>query len=408
MKHFTILGLFTSLFGTALGGCSGSSSHSVGGTADGVDGSGLVLLLNGVEQLPITASGSFEFTTAFSDGDAYAVTVETQPSCPQQVCEVTGGTGTIEGGDVVAITVTCAEPTYRLVTQSWGDDSLRITDDLLSHADGATATPRVVGGGMANLSNSALDSVAYDGIHDRIYVNAPGAILVFGSAAALAGDVAALHTISVASIGWTYQGIEVDAGRDRLYVTAGDRLLVFDDASTVDGEVVPAATIMLASAAAVGFDPVNDRLVVAGDYTGLLQVFDDASTITSASTPDRTVTWADAFGPATVSIDGCTDRLYVGSNDSTTGGYEVIVFDGASTLGGAVDLEMDSDAQLDVGECISSRIDGSGRLYCLPDSATYVDIYDDAAAFTGNVAPTPSRTILGVVNEGYGMDVAGL
>ena len=72
----------------------------------GLSGSGLVLQDNGGNNLSVTASGSFTFTTAVASGGAYAVTVLTQPSNPVQNCVVTNGGGNASA-NVTNVQVAC-------------------------------------------------------------------------------------------------------------------------------------------------------------------------------------------------------------------------------------------------------------------------------------------------------------
>jgi lysyl endopeptidase len=83
------------------------SSHSVGGTVSGLDGSGLVLQNNGGDDLAISENGSFEFATTLFDGQSYDVSVAVHPSAPAQVCQVINGSGTVDGEDVTDVEVVC-------------------------------------------------------------------------------------------------------------------------------------------------------------------------------------------------------------------------------------------------------------------------------------------------------------
>lgn len=83
-----------------------TSQYTVGGTVAGLAGSGLVLQLNGGNDLAIGADGAFSFP-ALDDGSAYAVTVSEQPSGPAQTCAVENGAGSLDGMDVTGIAVTC-------------------------------------------------------------------------------------------------------------------------------------------------------------------------------------------------------------------------------------------------------------------------------------------------------------
>ena len=90
------------------GGASGSAStYTVGGTVTGLSGT-LVLQDNGGDDLTLTANGAFTFATSLTNGDAYTVTVKTNPS--GQTCTVANGTGTIAGTNIANVAVTCSTP----------------------------------------------------------------------------------------------------------------------------------------------------------------------------------------------------------------------------------------------------------------------------------------------------------
>jgi len=101
---------------SALASCGGGSGtpavpqpvYSIGGTATGLSGSGLVLQDNGGDDLSIGANGAFTFAMQLEANQSYSITVKTQPTNPTQVCAVTGGSGTVASSDVTGIAVTCA------------------------------------------------------------------------------------------------------------------------------------------------------------------------------------------------------------------------------------------------------------------------------------------------------------
>jgi N-acetylneuraminic acid mutarotase len=81
-------------------------SYTIGGTASGLLGTGLVLQDNGGNNLTVAANGTFTFSTLITEGGAFNVTVLTQPSSPSQNCVVTGGTGTASA-NVTGVQVAC-------------------------------------------------------------------------------------------------------------------------------------------------------------------------------------------------------------------------------------------------------------------------------------------------------------
>ena len=106
---------------TLLVGCGGSSApstyvapppmpapHSISVTVSGLSGTGLVLQVNGGDDLSVGANGVATFSTAIAAGSAYSVTVSAQPAKPAQTCSVNNGSGTVGAADITGISVTCA------------------------------------------------------------------------------------------------------------------------------------------------------------------------------------------------------------------------------------------------------------------------------------------------------------
>jgi 6-phosphogluconolactonase len=87
----------------------GGSKFSVGGTVTGVVGSGLVIQNNSGNNLALGTNGEFVFGSGIEDGNAYSVTVLTQPSNPAQTCTVRNGSGTIDKSDVSNVLVSCTQ-----------------------------------------------------------------------------------------------------------------------------------------------------------------------------------------------------------------------------------------------------------------------------------------------------------
>ncbi|HUE42414.1 MAG TPA: kelch repeat-containing protein [Candidatus Sulfotelmatobacter sp.] len=125
---------------TSTGGTGTGGGFTIGGTVTGLSGAGLVLQDNGGDNLTITKSGPFVFPTGITSGQAYAVTVATQPTNPAQSCAVTGGSGTATA-NVTSVSVTCTTAAANakigvtvtgltgtgLVLQDNGGDSLTVT-----------------------------------------------------------------------------------------------------------------------------------------------------------------------------------------------------------------------------------------------------------------------------------------
>ena len=84
-----------------------TATFTVGGTVSGLTGLGLVLQNNAANDLPVSANGSFTFSSAVASGGAYAVTIKTQPSSPSQTCSLSAATGTVTSSNVTSVVVTC-------------------------------------------------------------------------------------------------------------------------------------------------------------------------------------------------------------------------------------------------------------------------------------------------------------
>ncbi len=90
-----------------------TDTYTVGGTVSGLaSGNSVVLRNNGGDDKTVSANGSYTFGTALSDGSSYDVTVYTQPTTPNQTCVVSNGSGTISGGNVTNVNVSCTTDTY--------------------------------------------------------------------------------------------------------------------------------------------------------------------------------------------------------------------------------------------------------------------------------------------------------
>ena len=106
--------------------CKTTQSYAVGGTVNGLSGSGLVLQDNGGDELAVSANGHFAFSTSLASGAAYHISVLTQPGNPVQNCTLTNGTarGTVGTADVTTVAVVCASVGRFVYTANLGDYSI--------------------------------------------------------------------------------------------------------------------------------------------------------------------------------------------------------------------------------------------------------------------------------------------
>jgi sugar lactone lactonase YvrE len=90
--------------GGAAGPSGGGYTYTVSGTVSGLSGT-VMLQNNGGEKLTVSGNGNFAFATSVTSGNAYSVTVLTQPT--NQRCLVANGTGNASA-NVVNVSVSCA------------------------------------------------------------------------------------------------------------------------------------------------------------------------------------------------------------------------------------------------------------------------------------------------------------
>ena len=87
-------------------------TYFIGGEVTGMLTTNEVLLdNNGSETELVTCNGPFVFDTPIADLSTYSVTELMDPDSPLQDCDVTMGDGTVNGGDVTEILVSCAATT---------------------------------------------------------------------------------------------------------------------------------------------------------------------------------------------------------------------------------------------------------------------------------------------------------
>jgi hypothetical protein len=122
-----------------------ADSYLLGGTVSGLQGGGLVLQNDGIDDLAVAADGAFGFAQLVASGAAYAVTVKTQPTGPAQTCQVSGGVGQFVAGAVTSVQVNCSTDRFSVGGQVAGLAGTGLVlqnnaaDDLAVNANGGFA-----------------------------------------------------------------------------------------------------------------------------------------------------------------------------------------------------------------------------------------------------------------------------
>jgi hypothetical protein len=96
--------------GTDTGTDSAPQTFTIRGTVTNASNAGLVLQLNGGNDVSVAANATmFSFTTKLADQSAYVVTIKTLPN--QQACRVQAGSGIVPGADVTNVAIDCSHRT---------------------------------------------------------------------------------------------------------------------------------------------------------------------------------------------------------------------------------------------------------------------------------------------------------
>lgn len=108
-------------------------TYTVSGTISGLttpfSAGSFVLRNNSLDDLTISANGSFSFPVPIASGANYNVTVFSQPTSPWQTCVVTDGAGTITNAPITNVSVSCSVNSYT-ITGNFTTDS-PLTGDLV-------------------------------------------------------------------------------------------------------------------------------------------------------------------------------------------------------------------------------------------------------------------------------------
>jgi hypothetical protein len=366
----------------------------VGGSVSGLLGSGLVLQLNGIEDLPIAADGSFQFNSEFLPGDSYAVSVINEPSVPVQACSVDNASGQIPNADVNDILVTCETAQFSiggsvsgllgsgLLLQNNGADDLTIVgngpfsfatplDDLSAYNVTVAAQPQqpaqtcMVDVASGALAGEPVDTVLVSCSTDDVVVSpssGPGGSITPDTAQTLPYQGTLSFTLSP------------EAGH-QLYAVNGSC------AGSLDGLVYTTAPVLANCTVQAEFRPLSSTAVIAPTAPvrageSILYTV-DVTGLTGTAPQDGSVSLSLSSGeacsdPGPPSINGDTARFSCAVIPVTLGDHQAQAsFQGSSSHIDSVSSEVllavrrfaDLSAEVDDGE--SESVPGAAAAYLL-------------------------------------------
>ncbi|MBS1151569.1 MAG: hypothetical protein H6Q89_3267, partial [Myxococcaceae bacterium] len=137
--------LVLALLLTGFASCSSkplATRYRLEGTVSGLKGTGLVLQLNGGDDLPVRLDGVFMFGPVLADLETWNVSVQTHPTMPAQRCSVARGSGTVNGANVTGVEVSCVTQAFAVGVTVTGLEGKGLVlrnngaDDLTLNANG--------------------------------------------------------------------------------------------------------------------------------------------------------------------------------------------------------------------------------------------------------------------------------
>src|SRR6202041_2862080 len=115
--------------------------------------------------LSLSSNGEFVFSGSIGNGDAYSVTVSTQPSNPAQTCTVHNGSGTINKANVTNVIVSCTQAGRFAYVANQG------SNDLSAYLiDSATGSLTPIGGSPFASTGTTPVSLTIDPNGQFLYV----------------------------------------------------------------------------------------------------------------------------------------------------------------------------------------------------------------------------------------------
>lgn len=207
-----------------LAGCGGNSGSSlapqdytIGGTVTGLVGTGLVLSDNGTDSLTVTANGAFTFPTALASGQAYSVTVATQPTVSSpalpQTCFVTSGSGTVQDAAVTSVVVSCVNDAARFAYVPDGGSS-EISGYSIDNQTGAltaiSGSPFPAGAGPEALTIHPSGQFAYASNAGDATISEYTIDSTTGALAPISGSPLPVPDSSSSLDGYTIQPVVID------------------------------------------------------------------------------------------------------------------------------------------------------------------------------------------------------
>jgi hypothetical protein len=357
--------------GTAAPDVSGGPppKFALGGPVSGLQGSGLVLLLDGTRELPIPAGAtSYTFGADFATGAQYQLAVKVQPTGPSQTCALAGARGAVGTADV-SVALSCVTSSFAVGGVVLGLTGAGLTLQLNS-GPSLSISPGTAGFSFPPLQSGSTYAVAITGqpaSQACTLSSGTGTLTDHAVGTVLVACQPLTYTVGGAIVGLTGAGLSLQVnGKGDLAIPAGATQFTFADAflpgtaygvtakTWPAGQACSAAnasgTVGSAQVTSVVVSCVDTSATVAGTITGLsgsglalqlnggpplavpagataftfpaLLAPSSAYAVTIAAHPSGQACSV-AGGAGTVGGVGSTTRVTVSCSDSAPGGFTV-------------------------------------------------------------------------------------
>jgi len=208
-------------------------NYTVGGSITGLNAAGLELA-NGATTVTVPSGAtSFTFTGALASGAQYAVTVLSQPS--GEACHVINGRGSIDGGGVTGIKVTCGTPAFAALAGDFGGTG---------NSDGTGANARFNLQSVAAILHQADDAI--------LTFVTPGAVATDSRGNVYVADAGnqIIRKITAAGAVTTLTGTAFNDPTS-LAVDVSGNIFVADSGDNTIGKITPAGVVTFAGTAGI-------------------------------------------------------------------------------------------------------------------------------------------------------------
>jgi 6-phosphogluconolactonase (cycloisomerase 2 family) len=286
--------------------------YAVGGTVQGLAGSGLVLKNSGGDALAIGANGAFSFNMLLPVGSTYAASVGGGPAHPVQTCTIANGSGVVGTAAVTSIAVTCqtdhfAYATAFVANEVWAFTINSVTGVLTPMA----GSPFAAGSGATGIAFVPSNRFAY------VVDNNGGEVTEF----AVDLTTGALMSIGTIAAGTGPVDIAVDPQGRFVYVSnfnSQDVSAYAIDQTSGALSAVPGSPLSIGgNPRQLTVDPAGKFLYVTNEFANTVQAYSINQT-TGALLAIAGSPYAVGVSPLAIAVGPAADRAYVvnyGDND---------------------------------------------------------------------------------------------